>query len=574
MIHGLMIFPGIDKIVEGNFNLTTGITPSAASLTIAPQNHFACSAGTLTITDTERTIQFPGCRVAFNSFEYNQHGLVWKLTILDRRWKWSNYGGGNAVAGFRNMRDEHNEFLVSHDANGARIVKRSARDLAKDCLDAMGEENFDVNILPDDFYPLVQYDWINPAEALASLCDECGCMVVLGLDDKVRIRLIGEGNNLPIFPNVTMNSLDLDVPCLPNEIAIVCAPDRFQDDFELEAVGKDLPGKGSAIVPINQLSYMPVGGWTTDTIEFDNTGEQFGELAQVLAQATVFRMYRVKLPKFFKGLKGGGFISDIWKIHFEQEQVEQYEDADGKRCNNPAVVYGRCLDVDDLKLKNAWDLIGFTAEDETGRHLWRFDAKTGIVTFHAPIYRNTLADGTDTPNGLKIGPAILYLRTACTLLDETNYNPIRYKKIFDTGSRLDTQGRVETAEDLVLWHVPASVQSGIVGEINFDSTNQAQVDEECTKRYHAILHEYNAKIPQTVHYGGIVPIEPDGAIHHVHWMVGPSGTFTIAARNMELIRQVRSRNERRLTEKLKHHEFASWRKEKAQMHRVHPSFIR
>ena len=104
-IFGIATFPGLNQIVEASFDFTTGVTPSMATLTIAPQVNFTAQVGTLTFFDNMGVeLQWPNARVDTNSFERNSSGLIWRLVIYDRRWKWQQTGGGGIVNGGANLR--------------------------------------------------------------------------------------------------------------------------------------------------------------------------------------------------------------------------------------------------------------------------------------------------------------------------------------------------------------------------------------------------------------------------------------------------------------------------------------
>jgi len=113
------------------------------------------------------------------------------------------------------------------------------------------------------------------------------CLVSTG---NVRLIPTGVGADLPTGAVMDISAA-FDPPEMPDKIAILCGHTRYQCDFELEAVGKDTDGK---IKLINDLSYMPAGGWfTADMPKFSCIT---AANARELAQETVLRWYRIKVP--------------------------------------------------------------------------------------------------------------------------------------------------------------------------------------------------------------------------------------------------------------------------------------
>lgn len=110
------------------------------------------------------------------------------------------------------------------------IGGKSPQQLAKLCLDALGETNYDVSELPDTARPYVHWDEVRPAEALARLCDQFGCRVVLGVDDRVYVRQVGVGQPLDRTDGRTVSE-GINAPELPDKIVIRTAPVARADGF-------------------------------------------------------------------------------------------------------------------------------------------------------------------------------------------------------------------------------------------------------------------------------------------------------------------------------------------------------
>ena len=560
MQYGSITFPGIKAILSGQFSLTTGITPSVAVLTILPQSSPIPFVGALTITDGVHTIQFQDCLVDSNTFQFNDEGQVWQLAIKDRRWKWNRMSGGGAVSGLFGIKDDNGEYMVSKAGQPDSVTtKVSLEQLLRYCFLALDENNPDLSEVPYA-NPEVHWDYTTPADAISELCEEHGLTVVLRPDNTIKLCLVSTGS-LPDGP-IEQDSLTMEFQTIPDEIALVGGPSRFQAFFELEAVGKDTDVAGT-IKPIDELSYKPAGGWEADTIEFDNVFKQFGEYAQSLAQECIFKMYRVKVPIRIPGyvgyplVKGGAAptntISDRWKLKLETEQVEQYEESKGVWKNQPAIIYGMWMNPDDWRNKNNITTLDFSGKDLQGhRRRWTLDAATCIVTFTDPMYRNKLDDGLAAnvnPNGLQLAPAKVYLKTACTLLDEYNFAPVRHVFSKGTGGSLKSGTRYEPAEDLIASYYPQYDNNGGILKV---VDNLESLWDKAYDYLNGILASYAAKLPQTRYYVGILPIGMDGSIQNVTWRVDDSGFSTVVSMNAEQLEWVPPKEERRNITRLKH----------------------
>jgi hypothetical protein len=562
-IYGLASFPGVNQIVEGSFSFTQGITPSSAMLTITPQIKFTAIIGDLVLWDSVNPkIVFHACRVDTNSFERSHEGLIWRLAIEDRRWKWTAAGGGSAVSGCYNLRDQKGKIIAG--------TEKSPQDLATLCFESMGESNYEVDALPNDSRPQVNWDYELAAEALEKLCEELGCRVVLGLDDVARIIVAGEGNELPNTQDIVMFSPAIHNPALPDTIAIVGGLDQFQVDFLLEAVGVDTDG---SIKLLDNLTYKPSSGWDKEGLDFDNVGEQYGDLAQNLALKSVWKYYRLVVPAMIPGLidKSGQTdtsISERWKIKLLNHQVIgwYYDDA-GNPTQKPKAdstfipmnplmwgVYYRETDGE-IADGNTATLSSVTPDaTDTSLELheidFSIDNENNIVIFSSPVYYN---GGT--------GVEVLYqepwlcLRTACTLLSEEKAGPCRYNMQFKTGGNQGAQGsgngassttRYEKFDDLILSHWPTFDSSGkYTGAI--DTLDDFR--KEAKARFDGLMKQYAIAMPQTVVYTGLKSIAVNGAIQHVVWKIGKGGCFTTASRHTEQLRHTMSRSERRLLQK-------------------------
>ncbi len=274
-------FPGINQIVSLSLTFSHGITPSVFTLVIAPQEDFEGIAGNLVVFDGVATRTFYDCKVDRHTFEYNEQGQIWRLQLLDRRWKW-RWG---AISGYYNARNDDNTVKQVPPGN-----QQSPQQLATLCLKAMGESGFDVGQLPNTALPTVEWDGDLPAEALAQICDDLGCRVVLTLANKVKLCPVGVGAQLPEDDLVIDDSLTIDPLEQPDKMAVLCGRDRFQVDLQLEAVGLN---NDNTIQPVDSLLYKPANGWGAENPDFFlGVAEKFRQRAK----DTVWKWYRIVTP--------------------------------------------------------------------------------------------------------------------------------------------------------------------------------------------------------------------------------------------------------------------------------------
>ena len=207
------------------------------------------------------------------------------VRILDRRWKWQ-YG---EISGRYNIREKEEEYLIDPD------TEKKPRQLATLLLAAMGEVGYSVDELPNDNRPQKHWVSANPANELYQLCDSLGCRVVLGLDNRVRLRRVGSGASLPVLGIEISDSVGIDAQARPDSIKVVCGPTRYQARFFLEAVGKDVDGR---IKFLDDLSYRPDDGWGAANVDgdFDDVRDESRCAAQKLAILSVFKWYRIEAP--------------------------------------------------------------------------------------------------------------------------------------------------------------------------------------------------------------------------------------------------------------------------------------
>jgi len=526
MPSGRAIYPGLLQVESWNYTRSHGITPGIATLVIVPQPAGFVPEGNATLEfqwEGVTVFQCPNSKIDSGSLRFDAQGRLISVAILDRRWKWS-FG---QLDGHYNLRDDSNEVIPD--------TEKTPQELATLCLEAMGESGFLVDDLPNDSRPEVKWQAENPAQVLQKICEDLGCRIVYQLDDSVAIRKVGTGASLPIEHRIDGSSA-LDPPEVPDRLRVVCGFSRFQHDFALEAVGKQLDGK---IVPIDDLTYTPADGWGV------SISKGFADLkatdtdAYLLAAEHIFRWYRIVLPANISG------YGDVEKIEYvlpiENKQVETRLD-NGREVAKDAAVFGTFASPAGWGSQSDFNV----AEGTTFTGRFSIDRKTGVVIFPFAVYQIASA-GSPAP----FTEATLFLRVAVSIR-----NPVTWawtQKTFDrslAGGNFNTGPQLLHHDELVFQTYPSYSADGItiIGENN----NEARLQTAADYYLDAASQQYNqTNYPEEIRYAGLKYIELDGAIHQVQWTGGRDGFFTHASRNDEFSLVVPRYQERRRRERLR-----------------------
>jgi hypothetical protein len=259
VIHGTASWPGAIAVESCTYTCSHGITPGVAILRIQPQLVFPDTFGDLVISDGNKTVVIPGCKLDALKVEQDESGTVWSLEIVDRRWKWRTLG---FINGAYNQLDIHAKLYP--------WTIRSPTELAEACLAEMGETGFAVVLPPGLNYPgpLVEQPIVNssgvnppinweavpPAQALQQLADLFGARVIYQLaTDTVLVCPAGSGSALPPG-SIHKQGPSIRDPETPSAVGVIGAPTRYQVRLALEAVGQEWDG---SFRPVNYLSYAP-----------------------------------------------------------------------------------------------------------------------------------------------------------------------------------------------------------------------------------------------------------------------------------------------------------------------------
>jgi hypothetical protein len=476
------------------FTFSPGIEPSTCVINSPPHSTGLDQFGTLVLQfNGGVTLSFPDALLERPRLSVG-NVQMWQLPIRDRRWKWK-YGH---ISGSYNVKQPDETLLR----------EKTPQELAAMLLDAMGESGYSVGSLPNNARPEVGWDYSNPAQELARLCDSLGCVVVLNpLANRVVIHSIGSGGNLPDGPTKG-GGIGFDAPAKPSSLMMVGAPVLFEDRFDCsDPVGIDIDG---SVKPLNSLSYTPDGGWATTGLYFaedDITGVYTdpvsGQERKIcdLASSCVWRMYRIT------GRVLGGWSPPLLANTPDAPQTFKDIELTGER------IAKHTIPPDNAKVRQKASLhVHAYGEKETAegnlRRVFRdgfsIDSERQLIQFSQPQYLLNETTGLYSAAEVELWSSYRCKR-------DGKY--FRYTRERTLGGSLGTKPRIEIKEELKQ-------------EVTDGADNAASVHTQADYYLDAIENEYTPQDSQTVRYVGIFPLSPDGKIRQVSWSASQSGHFT------------------------------------------------
>lgn len=450
--------------------------------------------GTLTLTDGfNGTITLAHCALV----ESRQSGPGRRrITLDDRRWRWRT----GFVDGAYNTRLRNGEV----DPDRAK----TPRQLAGMLLDAMNEPTRDVSLLPNDARPEVNWVQANPADELDRLLSSLGCVLAPTWAGGWKVWPVGEGTLHDVLDGVWLKQSDAatSIRAVPDQIAVACAPVECECVFRLEAVGEEIGGQ---VKRIGDLSFMPAGGWGTQTPTLDGvTGEQylaFGDPQPIKmrdhARGSVLRWYRVASMPAGTGAFGlnppgytGPDVESIDQLLPLISGVNVISNFNGEE-RLPAVVWGEHV---------VPNLFGARARPGTPvAASWTLDPVTGIVKFGEPIYNINETTGA-------LESAVLYLRCAVKVRQVESRAETYYARYQNTGASNGAGAEVLRRPDLVLRFLPTWTVEGELAIGGIIPSNQADIDAECEYHLGLMAAEYAARPSGTVRLSGLHAAELNG----------------------------------------------------------------
>ena len=364
-MQGEVKFPGVGQVGRGEMRGKSGVKPAVAVVEMVPQAGLPQGEGELVWSCGNTRLVFPGCRVKRMALRRGLRGLVWRMEIVDRRWRWKFA----KVSGRYNVRDAAGKLL--------RWTEKTPRELAALCRQAMGETCWDVGSLPNGLRPEVDWVQANAARELEQLCAALGCKVGLGLDNRAKVYRAGVGMNLPESDAVFEDGLTLAATTWPEKVVLWGGANLYQARWKLRAVGLDEDGE---IRALEDLSYRPSAGW--GNVEPGEFSTLEGENKRRLAKLSVWRWYQVTgLADGTLNVPGGPRLQRVEQaLPLRNERLENYRDErDGQRRGHRARVFGKFY-AQQGKRDN-------TEQGAVYEWAWRLDGARGLVMFGQPVFQ-------------------------------------------------------------------------------------------------------------------------------------------------------------------------------------------
>lgn len=540
-------YPGVASVLDATYTCSLGIAPGTLTMRVPPSLAGVGEYGDATISDGAQTLTLRGCKLERVVAQAGGGGQEATLVILDRRWR---YQFAEPLFGRYNLPAERYNTVellpAPMDPNTGQPVarpeippdeepiredtKKSARELAQLCLDAMGESSADITAIDDAAYPTVEWDATNPARALQALAEDFGCRPVFDpVTDQFSVQKLGVGPPLP-DGFYLQDAPSQEGRPRPASVRLYGARTRYQMRFALTAVGIDFDGSVRAI---DDLSYAPADGWETAgcgpmfanlPATADLPGERTREDAIQLAASSVYRMYQITLsaPDGSGGLAipppkpGETPALEDYPTSIKQIRLLPYsnlatQDDTGRYALVPAKCYG-IHRPNVSTFRNPSTVASETAESTEVLVDFAVDPVRGLAIF---------ADTVCTLDGATAGPADIVLETACEYAEpETNqYRRYTNEKPLIGGG---PDGVAAFVREEVLYRVTA-----VYGDT--DATFREVIDVEDNAEQIAPRAEYymvgealkyEIAPAQDRTYAGIQLISPSGLIQQVTWSVG------------------------------------------------------
>ncbi len=510
-------FPPIDyrTINSGSFTMEPGVVPSAGVIECTEQTITQQTADLkLTWTSPEtgtKTITLPDCKI--ESIAQVKVGVI-AVTVLDRRWKW-RYGHLDGLYNLQTGDDTWD-------------YEKTPKELIEICLDAMGEQGYDTQVVNSEEKLFVDWKGDVPAFALAELCDLLGYEVTITPQNKVKICKAGEGGPLPTVGSLGAQVLQsatgsIDDGHLPEKIRIATAPIRYEVMFELEAVGLEADGD------IKELSTVDWFAGLTAAQKVSYNSPRWGILTddeeRGLAQQTAFRWYRIKDMVDGEGASGfnpPGFLGetgDITSVYqmlplLPHRNVQETPVGGTWETDKPHYVEGVFYMHADKE----------AGGNSNGGTRYPFgstiDAQRGIVRFGQPVGQVVNNSGT-----YEWQPAELYLVCCIEVRDPENFQQQYYGWTWNAGG-LPGAGILTIDRSELIPKVTSSYSNGTLVATE---DNLATIKAEAEKFAQATLRKLKPLARSGQQFAGFHPVALDGLIQQVSWSWGPGGPVTQVA---------------------------------------------
>lgn len=543
-------YPGIDNPLEGSYVCAHGREPGRCVIRAPIENQNPAPVGDLVIVQNgQQVLRVRDMRLVNADNTSNEGGNTVEYTLLDRRCFW----------GYGEVYIDDAMTRSGVESNSATYANQFAQDVL---LPAMGEQSFDVSLLPNEELNYRSFNYLqgaftpsnrgrglngaNPSALLEELADKYSMRLVYDpLSDTVAIRNPGQGAGLPQHVSLRDVVTTRVGQPIPSGIRVLGEYVRFQSYLPLEAVGIEEDG---SIVPIDQLTYTPSSGW-------EKQGEYFHSLdndrkKKLLALQSVYRWYRVKRD-FERPIEinvdGLSFsfnsaynILDLDGDLYKNSEGKGAKNADGSTMETEAFIRGTYWYLDDQD--QAAGRRNVTTEDDPDEKFkldFSLDSKNMIVKFGRQVFQ--VGDDED---GFSRKPAELYLYASYHLRvpsPSANGQSFLAKAVFSYLQELqpDTpRSKVDIVRDpegdLQYW-VARPADTAPDQHVSSWTSNLSDDGLIGKAQTLAVKHaeRYAPQDTAEATYNALLPVQLDGAIQSVTWSFGSDGAMTQVSRNTE-----------------------------------------
>lgn len=508
MLIGTISYPGLTTYLSASMTLTTGADPSLCVIQMLPQVEPLDPVGDLTFAYNTTEFTFRDCVVVDVSSRLTTSGHTVTVTIADRRYSWK-FG---YITGKYNQRSRDGVAFIGQ--------QKTARELCAILLEKCGEPNVDLQYVPTDVYPTVEWDYSNPAAELNSFLDAQNLVVSLGTDDIVRIWPKTVGNDIIDDETTLSPSYSIIAKSRPKSVTVVGDRIQVQCRFDLQPVGLDVD---YSVKGIDSLSYRPNQGFLDPWYHLDVSDDD----ARKLALQSVYRWYRIAGVTGFGGLYDIpqiGILNGPENIHLLSYKIDQARGDDGVVRALPAEIIGEYFNM----RASADNTIG-NREPYDGS--FSIDPDTRLVKFGQPILRLANSQWTAAP---------IKLETSFNVVARDG-ETMRYTLVRNLNAPFSLRQR-----DTLVVRLPElrlAIRQQYEDEQDPESNqpnrpiavldNRGHVEGNATLQADRIIATITDTSGLDVEWAGLKPISPDGAIKQVTWRLGAGPTTTRASRNRE-----------------------------------------
>jgi hypothetical protein len=501
---------GVQQVEAAYYTLTNGVLASQILLRILPQSSPIPLQMHVTFVGGFTSIPLRQCIVDFGSLKRNLSSQVVSLRVWDRRHLWKYAGEVNG------------RFNV-HLPDGSLLNQKGLRDLAVMLLTLAGETNFSANVLPNNVYPEVEWEYKKPMFALEQLMADNGYEVCWNpITDQVHIEEDGFGADLPATSDTSGSSLDVNLSTVPAQIAVVCAPVQVQAKLKLRAV---VPEANGTVSPINSASYVPASGWFYQQgSNFEDVAVEHGDAAAALAREGFGKWFQ--LEAFADGsFNCPGYpenpLPDILSISpLSWHLAETYAPVGSiRKVPKSAYVQGVFLagnnDGGIAPVENTQSRERVDVPFDMDRHQM-------IVKFSEPVLKR---------DGSQLVPADLWLTASFEITNAVSQLKERHVYRLSlggaVGSHIDSQEDIQR-QVIAVYANDDPNQSATVTD------NEVSVNAEAHAKAVRASNQFLSRIGRVRIYRDFQPIVTDGAIKQVMWMQNlRDGADTMAGRHTQ-----------------------------------------